>query len=148
MNGNFSRGSLWFNLVTGGQTRHTNSVGMKMPGKWDYSLALPSKGEQGNSPSPAPAPQRGLVALREAWGAHLVEEEPSRTCLAAQTLLKCWPTMIWGELVQILPCFHCWPPSLNLSLLISLSQTELFGCWGHQPCWQLSARLGGKREVL
>lgn len=42
MNGSFSRGSLWFNLVTGGQTQHTSSGGTKMAGKWDYSLALPS----------------------------------------------------------------------------------------------------------
>lgn len=52
MNGDFSRGSLWFNLVTGGQALHTNSAGTKMAGKWDYSMALPSNGEQGNSPSP------------------------------------------------------------------------------------------------
>lgn len=73
------------------EVRHDTqaSVGTKMAGKWDYSLALPSNGEQGSSPSSAPAPQKGLVALREAWGALLVEEEPSRAFLAEQTLPKC-----------------------------------------------------------
>lgn len=50
------------------EVRHDTqtSVGTRMAGKWDYSLALPSNGEQGNAPSPEPTPQRGFVALREA----------------------------------------------------------------------------------
>lgn len=133
MNGDFSRGSLWFNPVTRGQTRHTGSCWYEDGWKMGLFLGSPFQWRTRQLSqlwaTPAPAPQKGLVALREAWGAHLMEEEPSRAFLAAQTLLKCWPTMILGGISPDSHLFSLLSPSLNPCLLLSHSQTELFGCW-------------------
>lgn len=89
MNGSFSRGSLWFNLVTGGQTQHTSSGGTKMAGKWDYSLALPSNGEQGNFPIPAPAAQKessSRRSLRSTFGGGRTEQRLTGSTDTAEML--------------------------------------------------------------